>query len=39
MQRSELWSPLGEVRRTIHNLGYGVGDEMDYLPAEYAVDG
>ena len=38
-QRSELWSRLDEVRRTSHNFGYGVGDEMDDLLAEHGVDG
>lgn len=29
---------LGEVRRICHNFGYGVGDDMDELLAEYEVD-
>lgn len=30
---------LDEVRRLGHDFGYGVGDEMDYLMAEYGWDG
>ena len=38
-QRSEFWARLDEVRRISHNLGYGVGDDMDELLAEHGVDG
>ncbi len=38
-QRPELWARLEEVRRRSHNLGYGVGDDMDELLAEHGVDG
>jgi hypothetical protein len=38
-QRSELWSRLDEVRLMGHNLGYGVGDQMDDLLVEHGVDG
>ena len=38
-QRPELWARLDEVRRISHNLGYGVGDDMDELLAEHGVDG
>jgi hypothetical protein len=27
-----------DVRRTCHNFGYGVGDDMDELLAEHGVD-
>jgi len=30
---------LDKIRRLSHNFGYGVGDEMDYLMAEYGCDG
>ena len=29
---------LNSVRRTCHNFGYGVGDDMDDLIAEYGID-
>lgn len=35
-QRQQLWDRLDAVRHTGHNLGYGVGDEMDYLLSESA---
>jgi len=34
----ELLARLDAVRRTCHNFGYGVGDEMDALFAEYGAD-
>jgi len=37
-QRPALLERLDEVRRTCHNFGYGVGDDMDELLAEYGVD-
>lgn len=37
-QRQPLWDRLDTVRRTCHNFGYGVGDEMDDLLAEHGVD-
>jgi hypothetical protein len=37
-QRQPLWDRLDTVRRTCHNFGYGVGDEMDDLLAEYGAD-
>jgi len=33
-QRDALAARLDDVRRTCHNFGYGVGDEMDYMMAE-----
>ncbi|WP_042885435.1 hypothetical protein [Cupriavidus necator] len=38
-QRPALWARLAQVRRTSDNFGYGVGDDMDELLAEYGVDG
>lgn len=38
-RRRELWERLDAVRRLGHNLGYGVGDEMDDLLAEHGFDG
>jgi len=38
-QRSALWERLDEVRRISHNFGYGVGDDMDDLLAEFGLDG
>jgi phosphoglycolate phosphatase-like HAD superfamily hydrolase len=38
-QRRELWVRLDAVRRLGHNLGYGVGDDMDDLLAAHAADG
>ncbi len=37
-QRPALRTRLGEVRRVSHNFGYGVGDDMDDLLAEYGVE-
>lgn len=37
-QRRELWGRLDAVRRLGHNLGYGVGDDMDDLLARYGGD-
>ena len=36
--RPPLWDKLDAVRRTSHNFGYGVGDDMDDLLAEYEAD-
>ena len=36
--RPALWDRLDAVRRISHNFGYGVGDYMDALMAEYGVD-
>ncbi|MCF8157281.1 MAG: hypothetical protein K9K35_14855 [Rhodoferax sp.] len=36
--RPPLWDRLDAVRRTSHNFGYGVGDDMDDLLAEYDAD-
>jgi len=38
-RRHELSVRLAAVRRLGHNLGYGVGDDMDDLLAEYGLDG
>ncbi|GLC97062.1 hypothetical protein Tamer19_64710 [Cupriavidus sp. TA19] len=38
-QRPALWTRLAQVRRTSDNFGYGVGDDMDALLAEYGADG
>ena len=39
-QRDPLWTRLDAVRRVSHdNLGYGVGEDMDDLLAEYRVVG
>ena len=37
-QRQPLWDRLDAVRFTGHNFGYGVGDDMDDLLAEYGAD-
>ena len=37
-QRQPLWDRLDTVRSTCHNFGYGVGDDMDDLLAEYRAD-
>ena len=34
-QRSALIARLDRTRAIGHNLGYGVGDDMDSLPAKY----
>lgn len=36
--RSALLERLDEVRSISHNVGYGVGDDMDELLAEHGVD-
>ncbi len=38
-RRSGLLRRLGAVRQLGHNLGYGVGDDMDDLLAERGFDG
>ncbi len=38
VQRQPLWDRLDTVRITCHNFGFGVGDEMDDLLAEYRAD-
>jgi hypothetical protein len=37
-QRPALWSRLDAVRRISQDVGYGVGEEMDRLLAEYVRD-
>lgn len=37
-QRPALYARLDKVRRTSHNFGYGVGDDMDDLLVEHEVD-
>lgn len=37
--RPALTARLDAVRRISHNFGYGVGDDMDALLAEYGLDG
>lgn len=37
-ERPPMWERLDAVRRTSHNFGYGVGDEMDDLLAEYGAN-
>ena len=37
-QRQPLWERLNGVCRTCHNFGYGVGDGMDDLLAEYEAN-
>jgi hypothetical protein len=37
-QRQPLWDRLDTVRSTCHNVGYGVGEDMDDLLAEYGAD-
>lgn len=36
-RRPELFTRLDAVRRISHNFGYGVGDDMDDLLAEYGI--
>lgn len=36
--RTELWARLDGVRQISHNLGHGVGENMDDLLAEYGAD-
>ncbi|RFC39583.1 MAG: hypothetical protein DID89_2727547875 [Candidatus Nitrotoga sp. CP45] len=38
VQRQPFADRLDTVRRTCHNFGYGVGDNMDDLLAEYGAD-
>jgi hypothetical protein len=38
-RRHALWARLDAVRRLGHNLGYGVGDDMDHLLATHGFDG
>lgn len=38
-RRPQLMARLDTVRRLGHNLGYGVGDDMDDLLAEHGFDG
>jgi hypothetical protein len=37
-QSQPLWDRLDSVRGACHNFGYGVGDDMDDLLAEYGAD-
>ena len=37
-QRQPMWERLDAVRLSSHNFGYGVGDEMDDLLAEYGAN-
>jgi hypothetical protein len=37
--RPEFLTRLDAVRRTSHNFGYGVGDDMDALLTEHPIDG
>ncbi len=40
VQRDSLWARLDAVRTiSQNNFGYGVGDDMDDLLAEYRIDG
>ena len=36
--RPALWERLDAVRQRCHNIGYGVGENMDELLAEHGVD-
>ncbi|MHA6909638.1 hypothetical protein ACQUJS_14585 [Ralstonia pseudosolanacearum] len=38
-RRPALMARLDAIRHTSHNFGYGVGDDMDELLAEYGFDG
>lgn len=38
-RRPKLLARLDAVRRTSHHFGYGVGDNMDEMLAEYGIDG
>lgn len=38
-QRLRLWTRLDTVRRISHNFGYGIGDTLGDLLAEYRDDG
>jgi hypothetical protein len=35
VQRQPLWDRLSDVRHASHNIGYGVGEDMDDLLAKY----
>ncbi len=37
-QRPALWARLDAVRHASHDIGYGVGEDMDKLLAEHGVD-
>ncbi len=37
-QRPALWARLDVVRDRSHDIGYGVGDDMDALLAEHGAD-
>ena len=37
--RLELFARLDAVRRTSHNFGFGVGDDMDVLLDDHTIDG
>jgi hypothetical protein len=38
-RKPEMLARLDAVRRISHNFGYGVGDDMDDLLAEFGIDG
>jgi hypothetical protein len=38
VQRQPLWDRLSDVRHASHNIGYGVGEDMDDLLAKYGAD-
>ena len=37
-QRDAMLGRLDAVRRVSHDFGYGIGDDMDALLAEYGVE-
>ncbi len=37
-QRQPLWERLSDVRHACHNIGYGVGEDMDDLLAKYGAE-
>ncbi|EXI76987.1 MAG: hypothetical protein AW10_04112 [Candidatus Accumulibacter appositus] len=37
VQRQPLWDRLSDVRHASHNIGYGVGEDMDDLLAKYGA--
>ncbi|MEF8722534.1 MAG: hypothetical protein V5B30_08030 [Candidatus Accumulibacter delftensis] len=37
-QRQPLWDRLDDVRHNAHNIGYGVGEDMDDLLAKYGAE-
>lgn len=39
LQRPAFWQRVDTVRRISHKFSYGIGAEMDFLLAEYGVDG